>query len=337
MDSGTTPVNDNLVQINLQQNHPAMQQFITTPQQIQDNNMHKELPNFQIDNQNNSGSDKKSSENKDLEQDKSDENKAKKHKRRTNVNASERVFVCKTCGKAYLSYPALYTHSKQKHSTTQNNNTYRGRGRPPKHDLNDTNNERSQFNPINASFFLKEERKGSTQPSQIPDLAKAAFEEIYSETYKSRNQKKGIRDYKSIADHPFLNLFLKDEHDLNKKLEDHLICTDVVLIYYLNKMTLHCNPEYYTKLIKFVLLFREHVNANFKDIDPNYTQNKDAEDVPDSSNEFITEFLDPENKDSDFNFGFLKEEAIDLTQNICSWMYENNFTSSKLSLIQSDK
>ena len=33
------------------------------------------------------------------------------------------------------------------------------------------------------------------------------------------------------------------------------------------------------------------------------------------------------------SFGFRKEESIDLTQNICSWLYDNNFTTLKLSLI----
>jgi hypothetical protein len=35
------------------------------------------------------------------------------------------------CGKAYLSYPALYTHIKTKHDL-QNSSTGKGRGRPKK-------------------------------------------------------------------------------------------------------------------------------------------------------------------------------------------------------------
>ena len=117
--------------------------------------------------------------------------------------------------------------------------------------------------------------------------------------------------------------------------------TDIVLIDYLNKMSMHCNNEYYIKLIKFVTLFREHVNkVNSSKVDkakyPNeeYTEVYDAEDVPDSSNEFITDFLHPEGEN---DFGFTKDESIDLTQNLCYWMYENNFTCSKLSLINNEK
>ena len=38
-----------------------------------------------------------------------------KHKRRSKTDNHGRDFVC-GCGKRYLSYPALYTHIKTKHS-----------------------------------------------------------------------------------------------------------------------------------------------------------------------------------------------------------------------------
>ncbi len=89
-------------------------------------------------------------------------------------------------------------------------------------------------------------------------------------------------------------------------------------------------------LIKFITLFRECVNIINKEKLRNsegqeYTQVTNAEDVPDISNDFITEFLDPDTN----TFDISKEEAIDLTQNFCHWLYENNFTCSKLSLISS--
>lgn len=59
-----------------------------------------------------------------------DEEEAKRAHRRSKNDTDGRTYVCKICGKSYLSYPALYTHSKQKHNTC--NNTGRGRGRPKK-------------------------------------------------------------------------------------------------------------------------------------------------------------------------------------------------------------
>ena len=111
------------------------------------------------------------------------------------------------------------------------------------------------------------------------------------------------------------------------------------LVYCLNKMSQFCDDEYFAELVEFVTLFREH--ANIINIDQNYLDGKEytetnkAEDVPNWSNEFITDFLDPDSKNEDF--GFSKEESIDLTQNLCFWMYDNNFTTSKLSLIHYEK
>ena len=61
-----------------------------------------------------------------------------KHKRRSKNDNEGRSFGC-GCGKKYLSYPALYTHIKQKHdgkAPLGTNNAKdapgRGRGRPRK-------------------------------------------------------------------------------------------------------------------------------------------------------------------------------------------------------------
>jgi hypothetical protein len=84
-------------------------------------------------------------------------------------------------------------------------------------------------------------------------------------------------------------------------------------------------------------LFREYVNQFYSNKVENgieFTTQEKAEDVPDTSNEFILDFIDPDENNNDF--GFSKDECIDLIQNLCHWMYENNFTCSKLSMINMD-
>jgi hypothetical protein len=260
------------------------------------------------------------------------------HIRRRSKNDIEgRTFQCKLCQKSYLSYPALYTHCKQKHNT--NNSSGRGRGRPKK-DIIDGSVEKSKYNPKDTSYFEKEDRKGKT--TNFDEAIKNAFEELFGKNNIERNNKREIPEYKTIEEHKFLNDFLHDKHDTNitnTNEEDENKMTDLVLIEYLNQHSNYCKPEYYTKLIEFVTLFREHVNIfnknKVKEPNKKYTEINNAEDVPDTSNEFITEFLDPESNQEDF--GFSKEESINLTQNLCHWMYEKNFTCSKLSLIQPDK
>ena len=63
--------------------------------------------------------------------------KKAKGKRRSKNDIEGRIFKCSHCDKTYLSYPALYTHIKTKHSNQNDGNTPslhngRGRGRPKK-------------------------------------------------------------------------------------------------------------------------------------------------------------------------------------------------------------
>ena len=288
--------------------------------------------------ENNINSVNSAQEEKNLSNENSDENdetKKKQVKRRSKREAEGRNYVCKMCSKSYLSYPALYTHYKQKHNT--NNSSGRGRGRPKK-EVNEGENEKNNFNPINSTYFAKEGRAGKTSlETEINDCIENAFKELYIPEKRTVIENRGIKFYMGLEEHPFLLKFKNDPHDINKTGEEQQIA-DLVFIEYLNKMSTHCNPEYYTKLIKFVTLFREHsnlINAHNESTNEDnkpYTEVKSAEDVPDTSNEFITDFLNPEENGNDL--GFTKEEAIDLTQNLCYWMYENNFTCSKLSLIR---
>jgi hypothetical protein len=88
------------------------------------NNDHKE--NQEYSNNSKLGKDNESSSSSGDEDD-----TKRKIKRRTKNDNDERNYVCKICGKTYLSYPALYTHNKTKHNV-DGNNTTRGRGRPKK-------------------------------------------------------------------------------------------------------------------------------------------------------------------------------------------------------------
>ena len=255
-------------------------------------------------------------------------------KKRKSKNESEgRRFECKECQKCYLSYPALYTHRKIKHKT---NISLGKRGRPKK-DQGENELEKKKYNPINLTFFSKVERTGNTETKEINKCIDEAFLEIY----KNVNELTTIKNYSSIDEHPFLNKFKNDGHDIYKYIIDEHQIIDTVLIDYLNKMSMFCNNKYYIKLIIFVTLFREFANHFFssklvKNNDKNeYTEIYDAEDFPDISNNFIIEFLHPESKEN--NFGFTKDESIDLTQNLCYWLYDNNHTSSKLSIIENQK
>ena len=252
----------------------------------------------------------------------------KKRKRATKKESDIRNFKCNQCDKSYLSYPALYTHCKQKHNT--NNHSGRNRGRPKK-EQNEAALEKEMYDPLTNDFFQKEERTGVTPIEKINECAKKAFTFIY-ENNKENVQKRNMKEFKNIEEHSFLGNYIKDEHKTEGEIEDEKTPTDKVLMDYLNKMSVNCNENYFEKLIIFVTLFRENINLIYKlEGGGEFTMVKEAEDVPEKSNEFITDFLFPEEQEK--SFGFNKEESIDLTRNLCNWMYTHNFTCSKLFLI----
>ena len=269
-------------------------------------------------------------------------------KRKEKNKKKERTFICKICYKSYLSYPALYTHCKQKHNT--NDISDRARGRPRKN-LSNPLKERAKYNPLDKTYFEKDERTGITEIYDFENCIIDAFNSIYDNSnsqIKERNIKKKMIEYQKVYEHPFLGKFLLSKHDRNLKINNEYEISDIVFMDYLNKMSLFVNPIYFVKLIIFVTLFREFVNISNRKylinedeffiqykkykIEPEYTSCNCAEEIPDFCNDFINNFLESDKK----LFNFNKEESIDLTQNFCSWMYDNNFTTLRLSLIPSN-
>jgi len=147
-----------------------------------------------------------------------------------------------------------------------------------------------------------------------------------------------------------------DEAELLNKRKKSI---DDTFAEYLNFISRKVNKKYYQKLISFVFLFRECVeemgdrlaeerkqlppelfppieiskdkgeNPSNSLIKLDYCQTNNAEQVPDASNEFIMTYISKNGLDSMIDHS----EAIDLTQNLCHWLFINGYTCSKLSLI----
>lgn len=124
------------------------------------------------------------------------------------------------------------------------------------------------------------------------------------------------------------------------------VCCDDIFYEYLKSISKFANQKYFIFIFKFILIFRECINT-YKNIElensilvlkenipheiKEFTQYYDAEQAPELCNEFISEYLD-----SNDYFGFEKKEIpeiIDVIQHFCYWMYENNYTSSRLSIL----
>lgn len=159
------------------------------------------------------------------------------------------------------------------------------------------------------------------------------FTDVYGRLRcKSEENQKKIHCYNSLEEHPFYVKILNfSQNPLT--LDENSKC-DEVLAYYIIKVSKYTRPEFFTTVVKFIILFRDCLNLIYKNKVPvgsslEYSELFNAEDAPDISNQFVTEYLGTDSQSMEFT----REDAIDLTQNLCQWLYDNNYTCSKLSLI----
>ena len=233
--------------------------------------------------------------------------KTGKRSRRSKNDVSGRNKQCKHCEKSYLSDIALNNHMKTKHSEVLEFTGTRSRGRPRKEMTN--NSIPSQLTNI-SSFFDKEESR--VNGNEIIDCIKVC-EESLNNLYNK---------YKDII---FLNLSApEDSTFINNSLSNKSV--DEGFWKYLQYCSSRTNQKYFEYLFKFIVLFREFLNV-YKGNDFT-TTDKSNEVVPDLCNEFVGEFMEKHGY-----FGIVMSDLVVVIQHCCHWLWENGFTSSKLSLV----
>ena len=158
--------------------------------------------------------------------------------------------------------------------------------------------------------------------------------EVFKSMYFNYRDKIFLKN-PEMENHNFLNTFtrfileadkpeeLKDQHNL---IQYKVI--DEIFSKYLEDVVKDCNKEYFEFITKFVILFRECINKNKDETTEEHSMKNNADNVPDICNEFITDFMEG----YDY-FGLDTMELIDIIQHLCNWLYENKFTTSKLSLV----
>ena len=283
--------------------------------------------------------------------------KAKRH-RRTKDEITERQYQCPDCDKCYLSGPALTTHRKTKHGYELNNDK-KIRGRPRKDGPTENPTVVSQ-NKYNA-FFKNETRKPLSldqtindqliTPEIIKEFITNAFRHCVSE-HPELSEK-----YQSVEQYPLYKLvinnwdketpdieqesYLDDSRNKNKSEPLRKIkspCVDGLFYLYLKELSKKTNKDYFWFVVKFVVLFRESINIQKKNMvtkelvngdKTEFTQIYNAEEIPETCNDFFLDFMEP-NK----FFGLNKEELIELIQHFCFWLYTNMYCASHLTLLK---
>lgn len=229
--------------------------------------------------------------------------KLDKKKRRSKNDGMAELFKCKHCDKTYLSEIALNNHAKTKHAHLVEH-INRGRGRPRKNVP--TERDIAGFETTYIQFFENSLRKKNDESFDRDKAYKDNFDNLFTK-YKEK---------------VFENANNPD--DLSFFIENEKSC-DFAFDKYLKNAFEFANRDYFDFLFKFVVMFKECINQKKGQT---YTRINNADIVPDMCNDFVGEFLEKHKF-----FGMDVNELINAIQHCCHWLWENHYTTSKLTLM----
>lgn len=191
--------------------------------------------------------------------------------------------------------------------------------------------EKLRVSPLTFDYFATQGKAGTTEEDVIMKISREVFDEIFVSNFSIYQSKlKPISREINESNYPLIAEIQNKLKTSSKNDVENCKC-DEAFSEYLIKVSKHTCKEYFAHVVKFVFLYREHLNLyhltthKIKD----YSIISLTEDAPDVANEFITDFLDTESR----SFGFSYEESCELTQNLCQWMYDSNYTCSKLTMM----
>lgn len=287
----------------------------------------------------------------------------KKRRRRGKSEINDRKYSCPDCDKCYLSGPALTTHRKNKHNYGILGEKEKKRGRPKKEGPTEgtqtsqmkyntffeaEHRRRNIENPLNNNEE-KENAEKEVELSKIKDVITKIYDLSKEQIFKDIENIEKYSFYNLIVENwekPKDNIFPQEEifcysatstkNEPSTKLNSYNI--DQLFFLYLKEFSKKVNDDYLWFMTKFIILFRECINSERKDLIKKenvnekrifYTQIYNAETVPEICNSFYLSYLQPNNF-----YGLNQEELIELIQHFCNWLNINNYTRSKLTLLE---
>jgi len=233
----------------------------------------------------------------------------------------------------YLSYPALYTHNRNKHNIipiTKKQEIFK------KVENSNTNGKKFKYSAFNESTNLQ---KLSTNVMNVMSIV--------------------LKDYYLNPQSPLFNINFKIDNYalffyLNKYKTNNLkkvfipnrtenASIDLTLITYLLLLIeVSIDTNFIKNVIKFIVLLREYLNLcgwdhkqyllEYGMSDPfivigEFCSRNTAEEIPELLNDFIEVFL---NMDKQNFFDIDKKNLGDLTLNFANWMFLNEMTNFKI-------
>ncbi len=242
-----------------------------------------------------------------------------------------RNYSCNICNKAYLSYPALYTHKRNKH------NIIPITGKPEifKSGGNSVSNK--------LKYNIMETRNNVKASA---DIIIRYYKKYFEYFYMDSNSILFKKNFNPIQD-SFLKLLEIYKISGLEKIcipahnEKEKLFVDNILIIYLILLVEITRETIFTQLVvKFIFLFREYLNLlgwdHFKYLEDFGMMNEfmikgefcstcTCEELPEMVNDFVAVFLE-----CDSRLTSEKKEMADIVLNFCNWLFINNLTNYKV-------
>lgn len=285
-----------------------------------------------------------------------------KHKRRRRADVANRNYTC-GCGKSYLSYPALYTHLKQKHNGKQPLGTklpssLRGR-RPRPHSSNseikderNLENNSDSFNEEKLDDFLEYLGKFAdfikcSQKKDVKFLNEKEDERIDPLKDFPLDLLKNHEDYMII----YNNLVVLDKNPeefsllIDRETSLRPLSINKIFALFLHKISKYLTKEAYNEMCLFIVVFRRTLNGvgwklrGKENSIEEFCEVNTGDSILQGSNELITNFL-PSFVEEMGSYKLVllgsSEEKIKnviyMTQYFGNWLFNNYFTVLKLEI-----
>jgi len=255
-----------------------------------------------------------------------------KRARRTKKESIGRGFKCEKCDISYLSYPALYTHNRNKHNIIP---ITKKQGIFNKQDSKEKNGKKFRYSAFNENINFQ---KLSTH---ILTIMNEILEEFYLNPKSVIYNEKFSMDSYGLIKHVQNFRNCKNNKVLIPKHKSSSV--DLVLVTYLFLIVaVSVDEVFITNVIKFIVLLREYLNMsgwehkkylqsygilNNYVITGEYSTTNSADEIPELFDDFVEIFL---GLDEDNIWQIERKNIIDLIENLSNWMYINELTNFKL-------
>lgn len=233
----------------------------------------------------------------------------------------------------YLSYPALYTHNRNKHNIipiTKKQEIFK------KVEKTQSNGKKFKYSAFNESTNLQR------LSSNIINIMSIVLRDFY------HNPASPLFNLGFVIEQYGLFYFLhRYRTSTTKKVfipkKNEKSSVDLILITYLLLIVeVSIDTNFIKNVVKFIVLLREHLNLcgwehkrylfEYGMTEPfipigEFTAQNTSEEIPELLNDYVEVFLA---LDTTNHFGVDRNNLADLTQNFANWMFLNEFTNFKI-------